>query len=316
MTSQLQQATLSNLITRMTNSGANVVLEFLEAFQQARLGVVLLEPSEKLAPVLGAGLSAISLGTTTFNDGKFRLLAFADPEVFSARYGRKFNGTMMGAQLLDAVRECFEFEGILVNSAISVNAFAVERSHLRSIGEGGLPSRGTGKPVPTLGQIISGIFFGKNLAKQLDVLVVPPGHKLAVAHPPEKPYVARSESGIWLAGVPVLRQIELVASEVLQIEARGQRERLVWILCATGFEPIDLVEQLVSVLSGVALQTKARLVHSLVVPHARLRHYYLMKRISDIGFQVHTSHEDGACFIEVHKPSGIVAGMAGKAFEA
>lgn len=308
---------LSRLVTQaVSDSSTRLVLDFLEEFQNSRLGVISLDPAQKLAPVIGAGPNAVSLGVTTFHDGKTRIIAFADPEDFAARFGQKFNSVMIGLQLLDALRECSDFDGILVNSAASVHSFPIGRSDLQMFGERDLPSKEVGNSLLTFWQRIRGLFSRQSPAKKLEMIAVPPDHKVMVLRPSDKPFVTRSESGVWLASIPSPSLVALVTRAVLELETKASREWVVWVISLSGFEPLDVQDQIVTLLSSAVSETAGRLTHTAVIPYARSRHYPMMKRLSAAGFGVHTSHEDGACFIEVHKPNGIAVGMAGKAFEA
>jgi hypothetical protein len=75
----------------------------------------------------------LSLGNTTYGDGKSRLLAFADPRLFRGRYGDKFNAEISGLDLFKtalANESCF---GVLVNGALSPHSVAIDRAAIQWI---------------------------------------------------------------------------------------------------------------------------------------------------------------------------------------
>ncbi|MDL5030630.1 hypothetical protein QRD43_01825 [Pelomonas sp. APW6] len=73
----------------------------------------------------------ISLGNTTHGDGVSRLIAFADPREFRARFGNnKCNGEMLGAELFKTALHNHECAGVLLNCATEEISVPIPRSDI------------------------------------------------------------------------------------------------------------------------------------------------------------------------------------------
>jgi hypothetical protein len=59
----------------------------------------------------------LSVHSSTHGDGRSRILAYADPEVFLVNFGPRFNAGMRGEVLLGMAASDPDCAGILVNSA-------------------------------------------------------------------------------------------------------------------------------------------------------------------------------------------------------
>lgn len=133
MTQHQKSPTLSELITYLAESWHEETFdEFLALLLKSQLGVrVDGVPDGVSGPFVVGSTQSLSLGRTTFGDGRSRILVFADPEEFIARFGLQFNGEINGAMLVNVVLYNADCEGILVNSALSSISVPIERSDIQ-----------------------------------------------------------------------------------------------------------------------------------------------------------------------------------------
>jgi hypothetical protein len=61
------------------------------------------------------------------------VLAFADPEAFAARFGRRFNAVIAGEAVLATVMLNPNCAGVLVNSALSETSVVIDRATVESL---------------------------------------------------------------------------------------------------------------------------------------------------------------------------------------
>jgi len=157
-------------------------------------------------------------------------------------------------------------------------------------------------------------FLTSLFGKQKNTVTVPPGHKVVVVHPIPKAYFARAESGVWIADLGAASDFADVVSRVAQLSAAAQQASVIWILQPCVLDSAAAFDSLISTLTALVQRSRGIVVHCAVVPHATEQHTSQMRRLRQTGVGVHYSAEDGACFVEVHKPDGIVIGMPGRAF--
>ena len=157
-------------------------------------------------------------------------------------------------------------------------------------------------------------FLASLFGKRKDTVTVPVGHKVVVVHPAPKAYFSRAESGVWIADLGAASEFTDVISRVAQVSVAGQKASVIWILQPCVLESAATFDALIGTLTTIVQQSRGIVGHCVVVPHATERHTSQMRRLRQSGVGVHYSAGDGACFVEVHKPDGIVVGMPGKAF--
>jgi hypothetical protein len=157
-------------------------------------------------------------------------------------------------------------------------------------------------------------FLTSLFGRTKDTVTVPPGHKVVVVYPTEKAYFGRCESGVWVADLGIACDFVDVVSHFTQMSIAGQQASVIWILQPCLLESAAAFDSLIGALTIIAQQSCGIVGHCAVVPHATKLHAPQMKRLRLSGLGVHYSAEDGACFVEVHKPDGIVVGMPGRAF--
>jgi hypothetical protein len=157
-------------------------------------------------------------------------------------------------------------------------------------------------------------FFKSLSGKRKDTVTVPPGHRVVVVLPAPTAYFGRAESGVWIADLGAASDFGDVLSHVAKLSAAGQHASVIWILQPWVFESAAAFDALLDALTSIVQQSRGIVGHCAVVPHATEQLAPQMRRLVQSGVRVHHSAGDGACFVEVHKPEGIVVGMPGRAF--
>jgi hypothetical protein len=138
--------TLSSLIDSLqTNWERDTLNTLLSELSRAQVGIVAINvPKEfegKTVETRTAGAQGIGLGNTVHGDGKTRVVAFAEPQEFIARFGRQFNGEISGKQLFRAVLHNPACHGILLNSATAPVSLPIERAAILEFVQADSPSR-------------------------------------------------------------------------------------------------------------------------------------------------------------------------------
>jgi len=128
-------APLSDLIAAHVASGSSRTwIKFLEAFRTARVGVFAEGvPAGTTGDFVSTAERPITVGVTRHNDGKSRVLAFADPVAFAARFGQPFNAELVGEALLATALSNPECAGVLVNSALAERSVVIDRATAESL---------------------------------------------------------------------------------------------------------------------------------------------------------------------------------------
>ena len=154
--------------------------------------------------------------------------------------------------------------------------------------------------------VLSGRFSGS--------VVVPPGHKVVVIEPRPIPYFAQCESGVWIAELGSGIAIDEIMARVRKVSEQTQRATIIWILQPIVLDSPSVFDAVIVALQSILLESRDTIAHSAVVPYVNEKHSPMMRRLKDIGLGVHYAGPHGECFIEVHKPDGIVVAWPGKAF--
>ena len=147
-------------------------------------------------------------------------------------------------------------------------------------------------------------------------VVVPPGHRVVVIEPIPTPYFAQCESGVWIAELGNGEALHAIIAKVRKAleEEDAQRMAIIWILQPIVLERPGGFDAVVDALHSILSRSRNVISHSAVVPYATERHLPMMRRLKEIGMDVHYSGPHGECFIEVQKPDGIVVEWPGRAF--
>jgi hypothetical protein len=147
-------------------------------------------------------------------------------------------------------------------------------------------------------------------------VVVPEGHKVVVFHPSPTPFLARAQSGFWILNLgdggdttQALRACDDLVAKL----ARGQS--VIWILQAEFLSSVQDLDGFLVRVRAVIDRLRGAVGHNAVFATDASRRTDVMRAFRQIGLGVHYSAPDGACFVEVHRPDGIVVGMPGPAFD-
>ncbi len=121
---------LSTLMTQVYNrpDDNNLYYQFAVAFSRSVVGVMTIgAPVGVTGRVESTSEHLLSLGRSVTPDGRSVLLTFADPVVFSQRYGQRFNAEMSGIDALRTAEANLDCEGLQVNSALNETSIIITR---------------------------------------------------------------------------------------------------------------------------------------------------------------------------------------------
>ncbi len=144
-------------------------------------------------------------------------------------------------------------------------------------------------------------------------VTVPPGHKVVVVHATENAALARCESGIWIAQMGTGVDHRSVLDELKKLAKDDQQQNVIWIMPPEFLDTLADQASFMSEVASIVKSSQGKIGHTAVLPRASAKHKSVMAQLRDFGIGVHYSADDGACFVEVHKPDGIVVGMPGPA---
>jgi hypothetical protein len=149
---------------------------------------------------------------------------------------------------------------------------------------------------------------------------VPEGHKVVTIQPGVRPVAALLESGAMIADFGPALADAAVFNAVEQRLREHPQTMVVWLL---GTPALSLLLEDVATLEtwlrrlhqvrtvrGPGVRGDVVVVPASAGPTARA----VMSLLWDLDIGVHESAPDGVAFIEVHRPDGIVVGMAGSAY--
>ena len=125
-------------------------------------------------------------------------------------------------------------------------------------------------------------------------VTVPPGYKVVVVHASTEAALSKSESGYWIAQMG---------------NAGGEQSVLAEL------KTLNDPAQFVTAVDSLVKDSGGSFGFTAVVPGASAEHEPMMARLQAVGVGVHYAADDGACFVEVYKPEGIVVGIPGAAFQ-
>lgn len=185
-----------------------------------------------------------------------------------------------GFELLEMVLKIEDVYGLLLQSATSYLAFDKQR--------------------------ISYI-----LGKKIDTVTVPPGHKVVVFRPTPKTHVSRTKSGFWIVDFGYSEPELSLYNSIEQLVINAQNN-VILIISSTLIERLDNPGNVINKLEKIYREKDNKSGMTLVVAFPREKDMELMRKVKNTGMPVFNSAHDGACFVEVHKPDGIVVGMPGK----
>jgi hypothetical protein len=144
---------------------------------------------------------------------------------------------------------------------------------------------------------------------------VPEGHKVVVIGPSPKPFLARAGSGAWILNFGDGKDRVRALDAVEEFAGRADKQTVIWIIQAEFLAALPDLEGFLGRIRTIVALSKDKVRHSVVFAKETAQRVDVMAALKQIGLSVHHSAPDGACFVEVHRPDGIVVGMPGKAFD-
>ena len=148
-----------------------------------------------------------------------------------------------------------------------------------------------------------------------DTVRVPPGHKVVVVHPTHELSFGQSQSGVWILnlgqGPDLARGLDLLE----RFTAQTTQASVIWILTGALLESIPDYGRFLRRVADVCEASFGRIAHIAVFPDDVPSRATTMRAFRRIGMGVHYGGPDRACFVEVHRPDGIVVGMPGAVLE-
>jgi len=155
--------------------------------------------------------------------------------------------------------------------------------------------------------------------KKKDTVVIPEGHEVVVVSGGASPALSKMDSGVWIADFgakPEFTDLDMLINQVKDILKNENEGLILWII----------QKGLITLLTNDSkknylitrfhkIQSNRKFSNVAIFQPEASKNIELMSQVYEIGFGVHFSAPDGACFIEVHKPEGIVVGMCGDAFK-
>ena len=133
--------------------------------------------------------------------------------------------------------------------------------------------------------------------------------------PSPKPFLARSASGTWILNFGDGQDLVRALDEVEELVGRANKQLVIWIIQVEFLAALQDVDGFLARIRTIVAASKDRVGHCAVFAKEAGQRVDIMAALKQIGLGVHHSAPDGACFVEVHRPDGIVTGMPGKAFD-
>jgi hypothetical protein len=126
---------LSDLIAAHIASGSSKIWrQFLDKFRASEVGVFAVgAPAGTTGKFVTTADQPVSVAFTRHAGGRPMVLAFADPEAFAARFGRRFNATMAGQAAIATAVLSPDCAGVLVNSALAEVSVVIDRATAESL---------------------------------------------------------------------------------------------------------------------------------------------------------------------------------------
>lgn len=141
---------------------------------------------------------------------------------------------------------------------------------------------------------------------------VPPGHKIAVINASETAEFGTSESGIRVAQMGKHDVDQRILKIVKNFAVDSDGAHLIWIMAPEFIDSLSDREGFIAEVKTIVVTSNERITHAAVFPGTSPQHQSFIKQIRGLGMSAYSAADDGACFVEVHRPDGIVVGMPGK----
>ena len=148
-----------------------------------------------------------------------------------------------------------------------------------------------------------------------DTIVVPEGHKVIVIGPSSRPFLARADSGWFVLNFGDGKDLVTALESIEDAVERRDKLNVIWILQREFLDALQDLKSFLARVGAIVSASHGRIGHVAVFATKAADRVEIMNSFRQLGLGVHYSAPDGACFVEVHRPDGIVVGMAGKAFD-
>jgi len=147
-----------------------------------------------------------------------------------------------------------------------------------------------------------------------DTVEVPPGHKVVVYRAWPTPTLRRAESGIWILNFGDGAEPDAALRAIERFVTQPVQARVIWILQDSFFSSVLDLPPFLFRIAAVVSASSGRISHCAVFPGDAASRRDLMDAFKSAGLGVHFGGPDGECFVEVHRPDGIVIGMPGQPY--
>jgi hypothetical protein len=102
---------------------------------------------------------------------------------------------------------------------------------------------------------------------------------------------------------------------VEEFVGRTNKQSVIWIFQTEFLEALRDVDGFLARIRAVVATSRDKVGHCAVFAKEAAQRTDIMASLKQIGLDVHYRAPDGACFVEVHRPDGIVVGVPGRAFD-
>jgi hypothetical protein len=148
-----------------------------------------------------------------------------------------------------------------------------------------------------------------------DELEIPEGHKVSVIRPSPRPFLERAESGTWILNFGDGKDLTHALDAVEAFVARSHRETVIWLFQGEFLAALHDVDGFLVRIRAIVTASHDKVEHLAVFAKEAGLHTEVMASLKQIGLAVFYSAPDGACFVEVHRPDGIVVGLPGRPYD-
>jgi hypothetical protein len=138
---------------------------------------------------------------------------------------------------------------------------------------------------------------------------------VVVIGPAPKPFLARAQSGIWILNFGDGSDLARALDAVGEFVGRATKQSVIWIIQAEFLAAVSDIDGFLARVRAIVAESADKVGHAAVFVKGAAERIDVMAAFKQIGMGVHHSAPDGACFVEVHRPDGIVVGMPGKPFD-
>jgi hypothetical protein len=146
--------------------------------------------------------------------------------------------------------------------------------------------------------------------------VVPPGHKIVVIHPIETAYMTTLDSGARIVDFGSCCKLQDFFAEIEKFCEHPEKLSIIWIVQSNFIEYLQATGNITIFLKKLEqILNSNPQSRNIVLPDEAINLVSFRNSLIKIGAYIFSSADDGACFVEVHKPDGTIAvGMPGEQF--